>query len=118
MLWQAAWVDRNGCCRSRVSSRFIGNAHHRTPKLVDEQFGIVQLQQVMLNLIVNGIQAINDVADGQRDLVITTEGAEDGVRVVVRDTGPGLGPETLERLFAPHTTAWPLDDGTDRFSEL
>jgi C4-dicarboxylate-specific signal transduction histidine kinase len=67
----------------------------------------VQLQQVMLNLIVNGIQAINDVADGQRDLLITTEGTEDGVRVVVRDTGPGLGPETLERLFEPFYTTKP-----------
>jgi C4-dicarboxylate-specific signal transduction histidine kinase len=67
----------------------------------------VQLQQVMLNLIVNGIQAINDVADGQRDLLITTEGTEDGVRVGVRDTGPGLSPEKLERLFEPFYTTKP-----------
>jgi C4-dicarboxylate-specific signal transduction histidine kinase len=67
----------------------------------------VQLQQVMLNLIVNGIQAMNDVADGQRDLLITTEGTEDGVRVEVRDTGPGLGPEKLERLFEPFYTTKP-----------
>jgi signal transduction histidine kinase len=67
----------------------------------------VQLQQVMLNLIVNGIQAINDVADGQRDLLITTEDAEDGVRVGVRDTGPGFSPEKLERLFEPFYTTKP-----------
>jgi signal transduction histidine kinase len=67
----------------------------------------VQLQQVMLNLIVNGIQAMNDVADGQRDLLITTEGTEDGVRVEVRDTGPGLGPEKLERMFEPFYTTKP-----------
>jgi signal transduction histidine kinase len=67
----------------------------------------VQLQQVMLNLIVNGIQAINDVADGQRDLLITTEGTEDGVRVGVRDTGPGLSLETSERLFEPFYTTKP-----------
>jgi signal transduction histidine kinase len=67
----------------------------------------VQLQQVMLNLIVNGIQAMNDVADGQRDLLITTEGTEDGVRVEVRDTGPGLGSEKLERLFEPFYTTKP-----------
>ncbi len=67
----------------------------------------VQLQQVMLNLIVNGIQAISDVADGQRDLLITTEGTEDGVRVGVRDTGPGLSPEKLERLFEPFYTTKP-----------
>jgi signal transduction histidine kinase len=67
----------------------------------------VQLQQVMLNLIVNGIQAINDVADGQRDLLITTEGTEDGVRVEVRDSGPGLSPEKLERIFEPFYTTKP-----------
>jgi signal transduction histidine kinase len=67
----------------------------------------VQLQQVMLNLIVNGIQAINDVADGQRDLVVTTEGTEDSVRVGVRDTGPGLSPEKFERLFEPFYTTKP-----------
>ena len=67
----------------------------------------VQLQQVMLNLIVNGIQAINDVADGQRDLLITTEGTKDGVRVRVRDTGPGLSSEKLERLFEPFYTTKP-----------
>src|SRR5258708_9238480 len=46
----------------------------------------VQLQQVMLNLIVNGIQAIDDVADGRRDLLISTECTEAGVRVGVRDS--------------------------------
>jgi signal transduction histidine kinase len=67
----------------------------------------VQLQQVMLNLIVNGIQAINEVADGRRELLITTEGTEDGVHVGVRDTGPGLSAEKLERLFEPFYTTKP-----------
>ena len=67
----------------------------------------VQLQQVALNLIVNGIQAINDVADGQRELLIITEGTEDGVRVGVRDTGPGLSPDKFERLFEPFYTTKP-----------
>jgi C4-dicarboxylate-specific signal transduction histidine kinase len=67
----------------------------------------VQLQQVMLNLIVNGIQAMSDVADGQRDLLISTEATEDGVRVGVRDTGSGLRPESLPRLFEPFYTTKP-----------
>ena len=67
----------------------------------------VQLQQVMLNLIVNGIQAMSDVAEGQRDLLISTEATEDGVRVGVRDTGPGLRPESLPRLFEPFYTTKP-----------
>jgi hypothetical protein len=54
----------------------------------------------------------NDVADGQRDLLITTEGTEDGVRVGVRDSGPGLSPEKLERIFEPFYTTKPDGHGT------
>jgi C4-dicarboxylate-specific signal transduction histidine kinase len=67
----------------------------------------VQLQQVTLNLIVNGIQAMSDVADGPRDLLISTEAIEYGVRVGVLDTGPGLRPESLPRLFEPFYTTKP-----------
>ena len=60
----------------------------------------VQLQQVILNLIVNAVQAMSGVGDGARELLISTGTAEsDGVLVAVRDTGPGLPPSSLERLF-------------------
>ena len=60
----------------------------------------VQLQQVMLNLIVNAVQAMSGVGDGARELLISTGTAElDGVLVTVRDSGPGLPPSSLERLF-------------------
>ena len=61
----------------------------------------VQLQQVMLNLIVNAIQSMRGVEDSNRELHISTGGVSSrrGVRVGVRDTGPGLSPETLSRLF-------------------
>jgi signal transduction histidine kinase len=62
----------------------------------------VQLQQVVLNLIVNAIQAMSAVADGARDLLITTSLAEPhGVLVAVKDSGPGLAPDSLERIFTP-----------------
>ena len=67
----------------------------------------VQLQQVMLNLIVNGIQAMSDVADGQRDLLINTEATDDSAHVGVRDNGPGLCLESLPRLFDPFYTTKP-----------
>jgi PAS domain S-box-containing protein len=60
----------------------------------------VQLQQVILNLIVNALQAMSGVGDGARELLISTGAAElDGVLVTVRDSGPGLPPSSLERLF-------------------
>jgi signal transduction histidine kinase len=60
----------------------------------------VQLQQVVLNLVVNAVEAMSDIADAPRALLITTGPAEaGGVLVEVRDTGPGLAPGTLERLF-------------------
>jgi signal transduction histidine kinase len=62
----------------------------------------VQLQQVVLNLIVNAIQAMSAVADGARDLLITASPAEPhGVVVAVKDSGPGLTPDSLERIFDP-----------------
>jgi signal transduction histidine kinase len=67
----------------------------------------VQLQQVMLNLIVNAIQAMSGVADDQRDLLISSEATEDGALVGVRDTGPGLSSESLPRLFDPFYTTKP-----------
>ena len=67
----------------------------------------VQLQQVMLNLIVNAIQAMSGVAEDRRDLLISSDATKEGARVGVRDTGPGLGPESRLRLFEPFYTTKP-----------
>jgi C4-dicarboxylate-specific signal transduction histidine kinase len=68
----------------------------------------VQLQQVMLNLIVNAIQSMRGVEDGNRALHISTASIEpEGVRVAVRDTGPGLRPESLPHLFEAFYTTKP-----------
>lgn len=59
----------------------------------------IQLQQVILNLIVNAVEAMSR-ADGARELVISTGKDESGaVLVAVRDSGPGLDPQGLNRLF-------------------
>jgi C4-dicarboxylate-specific signal transduction histidine kinase len=68
----------------------------------------VQLQQVMLNLIVNSIQSMSGVEDGNRELHVSTVSIEpEGVCVAVRDSGPGLSPESLSRLFEPFYTTKP-----------
>ncbi|HMH18926.1 MAG TPA: PAS domain S-box protein, partial [Burkholderiales bacterium] len=60
----------------------------------------VQLQQVMLNLVINAVEAMSGTSDGPRDLQISTRKNESGeVLVAVRDSGPGLAPVALERLF-------------------
>jgi signal transduction histidine kinase len=80
----------------------------------------IQLQQVILNLLINAIEAMGGVRDGLRELGVRSEkvlniasGSEEGtlenkalthaewthVLVAVRDSGPGLDPEGIDRLF-------------------
>ena len=67
----------------------------------------VQLQQVILNLIINAFEAMS-VSEGAGELLISTRKAEkEGVLVAVRDSGPGLAPATLERLFESFYTTKP-----------
>ena len=62
----------------------------------------------MLNLIVNAIQSMSGVEDGNRELHISSVSSEpEGVCVAVRDTGHGLRPEGLPRLFEPFYTTTP-----------
>jgi signal transduction histidine kinase len=68
----------------------------------------VQLQQVILNLIINAVEAMSAVSEGSRELLIGAErDASGGVLVAVRDSGPGLNPESFDRLFDPFYTTKP-----------
>ena len=59
----------------------------------------VQLKQVILNLIINAVDAMSSIGKGSRALFISTGKDVGGVLVTVRDSGPGISPENLERLF-------------------
>jgi PAS domain S-box-containing protein len=60
----------------------------------------VQVQQVVLNLILNAIEAMGSVEAGARELLISTEQSQtNDILVAVRDSGPGIDPECLERVF-------------------
>jgi PAS domain S-box-containing protein len=72
----------------------------------------VQLQQVILNLIMNAIEAMSEVSEGSRALLIGTGvDTPDSVIVAVRDSGPGLKPESLDHLFDPFYTTKPTGMG-------
>jgi len=65
----------------------------------------VQLQQVVLNLLLNAVEAMGSVEGAPRELLISTKQDHTGVLVAVHDSGPGIHPEHLERVFdAFHTT--------------
>jgi C4-dicarboxylate-specific signal transduction histidine kinase len=65
----------------------------------------VQLQQVMLNLIINAVEAMSPHAARARDLLIRTAKTKSGgVLVAVHDSGPGVDPANLERIFYPYFT--------------
>jgi PAS domain S-box-containing protein len=69
---------------------------------------MIQLQQVMINLVVNGAQAMEQVRDRRRVVTLTTRAGErDDIRLVVRDTGPGIDEHTRDRLFHSFFTTKP-----------
>jgi C4-dicarboxylate-specific signal transduction histidine kinase len=65
----------------------------------------VQLQQVVMNLVLNAVEAMGAVEERERMLLITTEQKGDGgVLVAVHDSGPGIDPEHLQQVFKPFYT--------------
>jgi C4-dicarboxylate-specific signal transduction histidine kinase len=65
----------------------------------------VQLQQVLVNLIMNAVEAMGSLNHGSRKLLIGTGADEAGrVRISVQDSGPGLNPQIFDRVFDPFYT--------------
>ena len=78
------------------------------PRIVGDR---VQLQQVAMNPIVNGIEAMRDV-DGIREILIKSQRAEDEqILVSVSDTGIGFLPQLAEQIFDPFFTTKPQSTG-------
>ena len=68
----------------------------------------IQLQQVMLNLILNAVEALSESRETSRALLIKTQrDGPGGVLVEVQDSGPGLKPENMDRLFDAFYTTKP-----------
>jgi PAS domain S-box-containing protein len=85
--------------RARLRIELAGNL----PRVLGDR---VQLQQVVLNLLLNGLEAMHAVVGRPRELIISTHGeANDRVRIAVQDSGSGIDPELATRMFeAFHTT--------------
>ena len=104
--------DLNGAIReviATVRSAIDQNRVSVRTRLVDGLSAVqgdrVQLQQVVLNLILNAVEAMSSVEEGARELSIATKQLETSdILVAVQDSGPGLDPEHLEQVFAPFYT--------------
>jgi signal transduction histidine kinase len=100
-------LARDEVARNRVTIH-LHLAAGLSPVLGDR----VQLQQVVLNLIMNGIEAMSSVEGRPRELAISTRNMEaDQVTVKIQDSGVGLKPEDIDRIFASFYTTKPAGMG-------
>ena len=67
----------------------------------------VQLQQVLINLVMNGIEAMASIVDRPRELVIRSQTHDDGALVAVQDAGVGFDPKNVGQLFTAFFTTKP-----------
>ena len=94
--------------RSAVSDNRVSVQTRLTEGPAPVEGDRVQLQQVILNLILNAAEAMSTVDEGARQLLISTgQSRTNGVLVTVRDSGPGIDPEHIERAFDAFYTTKP-----------
>jgi len=113
------WVDVNATilevialARSEVTSHGVSlqtRLGDDVPLILGDR---IQLQQVILNLIINAIEAMTGISDAPRELLVgSAKDASPRVLVAVRDSGPGLNPGSLDRLFHAFYTTKPQGMG-------
>jgi PAS domain S-box-containing protein len=89
-----------GLARSAINTNGVSVRTRIAEALLPVQGDRVQLQQVVLNLILNAVEAMSTVEAGARELLISAEHTPTaGVLVSVRDSGPGIDPDHLDRVF-------------------
>jgi PAS domain S-box-containing protein len=93
--------------RTEVANNSVSVRTQLAEGLPPVQGDRVQLQQVLVNLIINAIQAMRDIGEKERGLLISTRSEPDGVSVEVRDSGPGFAPADLDRVFEAFYTTKP-----------
>ena len=91
--------------RSAIAKNGITVSTQFADGLVPVQGDRVQLQQVVLNLVLNAVEAMGSVEGRDRELLVSTKQTEgNGVLVAVRDSGPGVDSGHLDRVFEPFYT--------------
>src|SRR5262249_12855611 len=71
----------------------------------------VQLQQVLVNLMINAMDAMSDMPAGERELSIYTARIEEFAQITVADSGPGIPPDNRKQIFEPFFTTKPQGMG-------
>jgi PAS domain S-box-containing protein len=97
---------RNEFTRNRVSLRI--ELESDLPRVPGDP---VQLQQVLINLIMNAIEAASSGTNGRPEILIRSARNRDGVLVQVQDSGPGVEPALVDRIFEPFFTTKPKGIG-------
>jgi PAS domain S-box-containing protein len=98
--------------RSAIAENGVSVQTRLTEGLAPIEGDRVQLQQVVLNLILNATEAMSVLDKGMRELLISTERSRtNGALVTVRDSGPGINPEHIERVFDAFYTTKPSGVG-------
>ena len=86
--------------RSAIAENGVSVQTRLTEGLIPVEGDRVQLQQVLLNLVLNAVEAMSATNEGARELLISAEQSRtNGVLVAVRDFGPGINPDHIERVF-------------------
>jgi len=94
-----------GMVQSAIAKNRVAVRTRLSEGLIPIQGDRVQLQQVVVNLILNAVEAMSTVENGARELSISTEQCETGgIKVAVSDSGPGIDPQHLQRVFEPFYT--------------
>ena len=88
-----------------AAARNVTLSNLSTAEMLPVKGDRIQIQQVILNLIVNGMEAMPDAPGGRRNIIGRTARTDDGfAEISISDSGPGISPDNLEKVFNPFFT--------------
>ena len=97
--------------RSDFLARQVRVVTELAPSLPSVDGDRVQMQQVLLNLVLNAADAVSDIDERDRRVMVRTEAVDSSTRIVVADNGPGIPPDSLKKVFEPFWSTKPAGIG-------